>query len=342
MSALDKALEDVDSSAAIEELKAAHNRALKALAKQKLSEDELVDAVYRAAKDAAAGMVIKPVPTPKVDKRKQDPEVAVLCLADWQIGKITPTYSTDVAAERVKLLAKKVARLVEIQRADHPVKELRIYLLGDLVEGEDIFPGQAHLIDASLYTQIFRGAEMLAGLVRDMAAVFEKVKVVGVIGNHGRLGRRGTFHPESNGDAIMYRVAAELTKSESRVEWVETFMAGERAWYATDEVLGKKWFLFHGDQLKGGAFGFPWYSLAKRATGWHLALTSYDYSAFGHWHTPVRVVLADGKVTSWGSGSIESTNTYAQEWVAASGSPAQWLLFQHADGVTAEYLVRLD
>jgi hypothetical protein len=345
MSKIEDALEIAKESESVAELREAHKRVLRQLEKAKRSQDELVEAVYNAARDAAAGMRVPPVPTPKIDKRKKDGEVAVLLLADWQVGKVTPTYNSEVAADRVKKLAEKVEKLVAIQREDHPVREAYVFLLGDFVEGDgNIFPGQSYLVDSSLYSQIFSTAEMLAGLIRKLAANFEKVHVVGVIGNHGRLGRYGESAPESNADAIAYRTAAMLVRDEKRITWKETYTKGERHWHEYVEVLGRKWLLFHGDQLKGGSFGFPWYSLAKRLGGWSLALDGGkpDYAAFGHWHTPVRVVAADGRITAFGAGSIESSNTYAQEWVAASGEPAQWLIFQAPSGLSAEYLVRLE
>lgn len=323
----------------IERLKSAHRKALKKLEDKERDRNELVEAVYQAAREAAAAMNIKPVAEPKTDKRKADDETAILLLSDWQLGKITPTYNSDVAADRISELSDKVERLVQIQRAAHPVKELRIYLLGDLVEGEDIFPGQSHLIDASLYNQIFHGGEILANLVRKLATNFERVRVVGVIGNHGRLGRRGTFHPESNADAMMYRIAAMAVKDQKNVEWVETISAGERAWFATDEVKGKTWFLFHGDQVSGGFAGFPWYGFGKKLQGWNMTVARFDYSAAGHFHTPTRMYL--NGITHWSGGSTESSNTYAQEQLASAGEPCQWLLFQHESGVTAEYLIRL-
>lgn len=332
-------LKDFREVDALSELKAAHARVLRQLEKAKISRQDLVDAVYDAAKDAAAAISIPAVAAPKADKRKPTGETAILLLSDWQLGKITPTYNSDVAANRVKQLADKVRKLAEIQRSDHPVRELRIYLLGDLVEGEDIFPGQSHLIDAGLYSQLFNGAEMLAKLVRDMLGDFEKVRVVGVIGNHGRLGRQGTFRPESNADAMMYKIAKMLVGDEKRLEWEDTFTAGERHWYATDKVYDKTWFLFHGDQISGGFAGFPWYGFGKKLLGWNLSVERFDFSAAGHFHTPVRMYL--NGLTHWSGGSIESTNTYAQERLAAAGEPCQYLLFQNPEGVTAEYLVRL-
>ena len=341
MKKIEKAIADAAEDTALNELREAHVRTLRQLEKIKRSEDEYIDAVYRAARDAAAGMSIKPVPTPKPDTRKGHAESAILLLADWQVGKVTPTYSSEIAAERVRLLTKKVQKLVAIQRADHPVRELHIFLLGDLVEGEDIFPGQAHLIDAGLYSQIFSTAEMLAGLIRTLAADFEKVHIAGVIGNHGRLGRYGTARPESNADAIAYRTAAMLVRDEPRITWKETFTKGERHWCEFVEVLGRRWMLFHGDQLKA-SMGFPFYSLNKKLGGWNLSVERFDYAAFGHWHTPARLVAADGRITAFASGSIESSNTYAQEWLAASGEPAQYLLFQAPSGLSAEYLIRLE
>ncbi len=50
----------------------------------------------------------------------------------------------------------------------------------------------------------------------------------------------------------------------------------------------------------------------------------------------------ESKGDAWENASIESSNRYAQEWLAASGTPAQWAIFFGKDGPTAEYLVRLD
>jgi hypothetical protein len=100
--------------------------------------------------------------------------------------------------------------------------------------------------------------------------------------------------------------------------------------------------LFHGDQIKGGFAGWPWYGFAKKIQGWAMGAIpeQFHYSLSGHFHTPVRMLV--GRITHWGSGSTESDNTYAAEMLAAQGTPSQWLLFSHPDhGVTAEYQVHL-
>lgn len=327
------------------DLRGALNRALRALDRVKASKEELVRAVYQAASDGIAALVVPPVPNPAKDERKKASEVAIAVLADWQLGKRTETYSSADCEKRIEEYARKVIKLTGIQRTDHPVKELRVYLLGDLVEGELIFPGQSHLTDASLYRQmVLDGPRILGNFLRTMLANFEKVHVVGVIGNHGSLGGRARkdYHPESNADAMLYEVTRQLLQGEERLTWAPNSKPGERNWYAVDRVGSKAFFLFHGDQIQGGFAGFPWYGFGKKIMGWRMGSVPepFDYSLSGHFHTPVRFLV--GGITHWGSGSPESSNTYAAEMLAAQGTPSQWLLFTHPDrGITCEYQVHL-
>lgn len=334
------------------DLRSACQRLTRDLAEAKASKAELIRAIDQAASAAMAGLVIPPVPAPAIDKRKKTPEIAVAVLSDWQLGKRTPTYDSTVCEQRIEEYGRRVLKLTEIQRADHPVKELRIYMLGDIVEGELIFPGQSWRIDASLFQQVLiDGPRILGSFVRRMAGAFEKVRVVGVIGNHGSLGGRARkeYHPESNADAMLYEVTRQVLLPEPRVEWLATRERLERKWYAVDQVGDRKFFLFHGDQVKGGFAGFPWYGFGKKLMGWRtiadLLKSSgisepFDYALSGHFHTPVRTYI--NGITHWGSGSPESTNTYAAEELASAGEPCQWLLFVHPKhGVTAEYLVHL-
>lgn len=333
------------TSDAESETKAALRRTLRKLETAKAEKAELVAAVLAAAKDAVAGLEIPPVPKPPSDKRRGTPEVAIAVLSDWQLAKKTPTYDTATCAKRVELYGEKVLKLARVQRADHPVRECRVYLLGDLVEGEMIFPGQVHRIDASLFRQVLTdGPRILGGLIRRLASEFEKVRVVGVIGNHGALGGRARkeYHPESNADAMLMEVTKLITADEPRIEWESNWVPGERKWYAVDYVGQHGFLLYHGDQVRGGFAGHPWYGFAKKLLGWRTSgrLPTFDYALSGHFHTPNRMYL--NGLTNWGNGSTESDNTYALEELAASGEPCQWLLFAHPEhGVTAEYLVKL-
>jgi hypothetical protein len=325
------------------DLRSALIRTQRALDQEKNKKAELVAAIYQAARDGVATLTIPPVAPPTADPRRRTAETAIAVLSDWQLAKLTPTYSSAVCEQRIHTYADKVAKLAGIQRADHPVRELRVYLLGDLVEGELVFPGQAHLIDSSLYRQVLvDGPRILGDFLRRMSALFEKVHVVGVIGNHGALGGRARkdYHPESNADTMMYEATRMVLEAQKNLSWAPNMTPGERHWYAIDTVGTKRFMLFHGDQIKGGFAGHPWYGFGKKLQGWYMINDTFDYALSGHFHTPVRMYL--NGITHWGNGSTESSNTYAAEQLAAAGTPCQWLLFAHPEqGVSAEYLVHL-
>lgn len=334
----------LEEALAGEPLRKAYNKALRQLADAKESKADLIDAVYQAAHDAASGLSYAPVKPPKLGKATKDAEIAVSLLSDFQLAKVTPSYSSKVCESRTTKLAQKVATLTDIQRADHPVNECRVYLLGDLIEGEMIFPGQAYRIDASLFQQVMvDGPRILGGYLRSLLEVFPKVHVVSVIGNHGAIGGRARreYHPESNADAMMYEATRIALAGEERLTWAPTWTQGERNWYATDQIGDKTAFLFHGDQVRSGGFaGFPWYGFGRRLQGWQR-MYGFDYAFSGHFHTPVRGYYTGG-IRHWGNGSTESDNTYAAENLAAASEPSQWLLYFHPkQGVSAEFEVRL-
>lgn len=134
---------DLDSEEQLEFLRRENRRLGNLAEKHKRNKAELVDSLYRAAYDALSSLDVPVVKPPK--KRvmgKGDEEVANPMLSDLQMGKITASYNTEVCRERIELFGEKIAKITDIQRSDHPVKNAHVYALGDIVEGEDIFPGQ--------------------------------------------------------------------------------------------------------------------------------------------------------------------------------------------------------
>lgn len=329
-----------------EKTKAALNRALRDLAKAKASKADLVGAVYRAASDCFAALEIEPVQPPKKRKEKDGgEEVTVSWFGDLQLGKVTPTYNSKVCERRIGLLADKVRHLTDIQRADHPVKEARVWMLGDIIEGTNIFPGQQWLVDSSLYRQIaLDGPRICANYLRSLLSDFDKVHVTAVIGNHGRLGRHGEYDPESNGDRMLYTITRQLLESEKRLTWNIPDGMGERHWYAIDRIGNYSCLLLHGDQFGGKFQGtLTRLGVQRKVGGWKAGAIPEPFKdvAFGHWHQNYEDNVSGCNVRC--NGSPESTNTFAQEALAAMSTPFQRLQFVHpANGeVTAEYKVRL-
>jgi hypothetical protein len=132
------------NSTEVDELRQALARAQRAARRKELATEELVAAVYRAARDAmlAHGPAPKTV-APARDRRSAKPEAALLHLTDWQVGKRTRSYGIDTAKARIAHACRTAVELADIQRSHHPVKDCHVMLGGDMVEGTSIFPGQA-------------------------------------------------------------------------------------------------------------------------------------------------------------------------------------------------------
>ena len=100
-------------------------------------------------------------------------------------------------------------------------------------------------------------------------------------------------------------------------------------WYAIDRVFGWRNLLTHGDLIRGGFAGFPFYGVGKKISGWSDALPeAWDNLYFGHFHT-----LASGRQNSrawYCNGTVESDNDYARAELAATGLPMQRLQFFNA------------
>lgn len=311
---------------------------------------DYLSTVWNATQDAIAGQVIKPVKAPTrataVGARglKGPEEVAVALLSDLQTGKITPDYNTEICRQRVMAYAEKIVRITNVQRADHPVRECVVPMLGDMVEGVDIFPGQQWLIDSTLYRQVFDSTPtIVVDFLRYLLAHFDSVRVEAVQGNHGRIGRKGMFGPEDNSDRMVYRVIKLMMRDEPRLEFNMADPAGERAWYKILRIGQYSALLIHGDQIRG-SMGYPFYGLGKKVHSWAsggLGDDTFQDVMLGHYHQLAMVPLNKRQV--WQNGSTESTNTFASEMLAAQSDPSQWLLFVRPDTgrVTASYGVRL-
>lgn len=326
------------------ELRATIRRLELRLAKAKAKTADLIEAVYQAAKDAALVQGSPPaIPAPSDNRRSKRAEAAMLLCSDWHVGKHTPSYSTEVAAERVRLLGEKVAKIVEIERADHPVRECHALLNGDFVDNTAIFPGHAFEVDSTVFAQLFAGAGMLEGLLRQLLATFQMVHCWEQSGNHGRIGRRGDYARSDNLDVMLYRLARERLaeyERKGRLVWHEI-----RSWHTIVQAGSYRALLLHGDQIRSFGGNVPAYGILRKANAWASGvLDDFTDAYVGHFHQALVLPLANGKGRVFVNPSTESDSAYAKEFVAATGTPGQRLNFVDPERgrVTTERVLWLD
>lgn len=321
------------------ELREALRRAQRNESRAKAKIEDLVQAVYQAASDALRAQPAVKVLPPKKDVRKGKAEVALVHATDWQLGKRTVSYGIDTLEKRMDTFIDKVMELTLIQRAHHPVKDCTLMFGGDMVEGLGIFPGQEYEVEAHLYDQLFEAARIMQKMVLSFAGFFEKVHVVCEFGNHGRLGRKGDMPYGDNIDRMAYRIAADRVAGQKNVTWQQS-----SDWYQLVEIGNYRALLVHGDEIKSFGGNTPAFGILRKVNQWSSGVLGGNWTDayMGHFHTPMMLTKADGG-RIWITGSPESGNEYAREFMAATGHPSQRLHFVDPvkGRVTAEYNVWL-
>lgn len=331
--------DEVETEHRAADLEKTLRRLQRQLADAKAKSADLVAAVESAAHDAAliAGPA-KSVPFPS--KRKQGgkrAEIALLHLTDWQLGKHTSSYDTDVCRERVHRVVQKTIRLADIQRAAHPVDEIIVMLGGDMIENIQTFPGQPFEVDSTLFGMVFEAANLIEEVLLALLAEFKTVRVYEVAGNHGRIGKKSDGVPD-NWDRILCRIVRDRL-SQDRLEWHEP-----SSWYEIVEAGEYRAMLVHGDQIKSFGGNTPAFGIIRKSTAWSSGVTeAFDDVYLGHYHHVSQFQLPNGGRVFM-TGSTESGSEYAREFVAAKGRPSQRLHFIDPDAgrVTAEYIIWLD
>jgi len=305
-------------SPVVRELRAENKR----LRQRLTSAGAQAELIVASVNEVLAGYEPPIVRVPKASGKGQQ-EAAVLHISDTQFGKITKTYDSEIASSRVAEYGERVLSCLRAHRHYAGVNEAHIYLGGDMIEGELVFSGQAHLIDQPVIDQaVATCPRALADLILLIASSVRSVRVVCVAGNHGRpASKHAGSHPKTNWDRVTYEVCRMMVGPQKNVEWVipDDF-------YAVNNVLGHGHLIVHGHQIRGGFAGFPFYGVGKKASGWIDSIPEdWHHLYFGHFHTYTQGNL-NGR---WWfcNGTTESDNDYAREELAASGVPVQRLQF---------------
>ena len=322
-------------------LKDINDRLRRQLIAAKAKTEDLVDATYRAAKDALIIEQTTKTPRPPRDKRSGRGEVALWHLTDWQGAKRTTSYDSKVMRQRVMQYTAKAASITDIQRSDHPVRECTVLFGGDMVEGLFNFPTQPFEVDATLFEQWATVSALLTDVVRAALATYDRVQVVAEWGNHGRIGSKRDAVPSSdNIDRMCYETARLRLAGETRLTWDDCPEDIQRV-----EIGSYRALLLHGDETGRNGFvsqtTFLTYinKLKAGAFGWDFQDV---YS--GHYHTHDERAMADGRGAWYQTGSTESDNRYARNGLGSRAEPSQRLHFIDPvkARVTAQYKVWLD
>lgn len=308
------------------------------------------DIVVGQIKDYFDGTEVKvSVPSrPAKDTRNKRVEIPILCLGDWHFGYYYPhgdyAYDFAIAHRRVHNAVDKFLSTADDRRTSAKIEELRLYLIGDMVEGENMRQGHAHSVEAPVITQALKWApETLAECLFKLMGSFRKIKIVAVPGNHGRNGPpRSDAHPATNWDRVCYETTrlivnagiAQNAKSSANVCELEWDLPSDRYesasgddWFAIDYVFNWCNCLLHGEDLQGKSWGgIPFYGIERMVRRYaDIVADPIDFMYMGHIHVDASIPSNFREV--YVNGAVESSSTFVRKSLMSGSAPSQSAVF---------------
>ena len=299
-----------------EELRDQLNRMRAQLAAKNRRHEELLEAVYQAARDASIAQPKLPRPPRVTARAGTSPHAALLHTTDWQGGKVTADFDLDTLEARLTHMMDVTAILNA--RHGNPVDTGVVLLGGDMIEGINIFPTQPFEVNAGLYDQVFTVVRLVRLVIDRALALWPHVHVIAKWGNHGRIGRFGELPDHDNLDRMAYRIAWERYANDPRVTWDVDSLD-----YVQQFSIGN----YHAALLHGNEFHktFSAERITRKITAWQ---TIYGFGDvyMGHFHRRDCYGLPNGTM-AYLTASPESSNAYAADQLAAQTIPSQRLHF---------------
>jgi len=265
-------------------------------------------------------------PQPVKRRSKRDPETMVLLRSDWHPGIITPSYNLDEFHRRVELLTEKLVLFRDIISETIPIEKLVLIDLGDMVSGQEIYPGQAWESEKHVLEQIYHEASP-AIIKQNMTFLeyFPRVEEHSIPGNHGRTGK---YVPsEANFDNVLaqdiYRRFENVKRFSMEIEW---------DWWKYVDIYGHRLLALHGNQIRSW-LNIPWYGITQKGMKWQGSMPRGPWHCLvcGHFHVPFMMPFNNFRIIC--NGSLVSDDEFALREMGMSSTPAQQFFMVHPDHI---------
>lgn len=146
---------------------------------------------------------------------RSDDQIGEVVDSDWTQG--VGSYDFDLFRERQERWCERLVTFREQDKNSLGLNKLVIYMLGDHVDGELIYKGQAYNIEFGVIDQLVQGVREYTDAILTLAGAFPKIEIFCVPGNHGRHGKKGEGHPRSNFDYLFAKMLQEALRRQSNV-----------------------------------------------------------------------------------------------------------------------------
>ena len=295
----------------------AHERTVEGLKRENRILKRKYEEAVRAAslEDVVTGLIRdyrEMMPTPKVrldnrenTRKAEIDETICLLLTDLHVGETVDgdamhginRYDVGVFLARMERLYDRIVSICFGALKGYKFEELRIYCLGDLVNGmfgamhDELIVTQA----SDLMETVYGTALVLVQFIARLLQYFERITVLAAPGNHGRMTRKPWAKGASmNWDMIVPQIASTKFSGSDRV----TFRIPD-SFFFVDEIRGQRILGLHGHQVKGWA-SIPWYGINRTVGNLTEVLSNegmpIDHVVMGHFHTEAIFDRVGGEV----------------------------------------------
>lgn len=271
------------------------------------------------------------IPKIKPSKTKRG---AILNIADIHFGKefemydfegnITNAYNDKICFERLNKL---LAETKEICKRED-IKELDVFSLGDLVEG-DLRPQTRYNLRHTMPEQIIMISNFLAKWFEEMST-FVKIRYHQTSGNHGDLrldGSKSGQDPRNNIEMIAETIIGNWNRNNQNFQTIHNPTG-----FCFATVCGYKVLGIHGETA----------NLQKAILEYsNLYKTEIDYLMAGHMHH--QHYKNTGEKRGYiGVGSIVGSDTFSKKLRRASDASASLIIFEKDKGIVTNHTIALN
>jgi UDP-2,3-diacylglucosamine pyrophosphatase LpxH len=274
-----------------------------------------------------------PVPPKEVFRvsRKADEALGFL-LSDLHFGKLAEidnevTYSLEIAARRFKTIVQNARHLwEEYMRGVHDIEDVHIFLVGDIIDGEEIYRTQAWNSEMPVIKQVTTAGELIkTNLINWASKEFKNVFIHSVQGNHGeiRTGNGSAFHWRTNWDTMLAYILEFACADKPNVHFDIGLDRLHVVKIPKYKSKGEhRFFMMHKVPPQAQT------SFARSRFGGWIQRFQVDAFLTGHWHN-FHIDNFNGIPVIYNGGMFGSDDDYTAN-LAFNGRPTQ-LLFSIAD-----------
>lgn len=232
----------------------------------RLAYGEFVQDLISASEENREVLARHATPIPEGD------ESYLIVLSDTHCGKHTRFFDASVFTQRILSLPQKA---LDAGWDPEEVTEIVVALVGDMIEGEDIYSTQSHHIEMPVIDQVQIATRTFWHLGLSLRETFPKavIRFETCPGNHGRVSK--TANGKSNWDNVIYQSLGLISVAVNDPNLIVNVNMRD---FHTFSIQDKTGLLYHhGTKHTGTA------AMQTKIAGW-LQTKHFDFLCHGHWH----------------------------------------------------------